>query len=128
MRVSIKDVENGWLVHYDVMEPGEFFEDRKVGEREKAFTYDFKNEKEDTWKRLVCFTAAKLLPWGELYKKIYTQAYDEEKKEWVDNEKYQKRREEKRNRERKEREKKAREKISEERAAKEKRKRKDYKR
>ena len=53
MKVNIKDVKNGWLVHYDMMEHmGEGFEDEKRGEEEKAFVYDFNNEIEETWEKL----------------------------------------------------------------------------
>lgn len=94
MRVKIKDVENGWLVHYDVMEydpdPDNY---RKVGEREKAFTYDFEDEKEDVWRRLGWFLANEFLGW-ELRDKIYVRRYDEEKGEWVGNEEFERRRKE----------------------------------
>ena len=59
MKVKIKTIENGWLVHYEVYEdqpPVNLVIDSiKTGEEEKAFTYDFDDEREDAWRRLVEF-------------------------------------------------------------------------
>ena len=56
MKVNIKDVENGWLVHYDIFEHmGEGFADRKRGEKEKIFAYDFNGEIEEVWEKVIIF-------------------------------------------------------------------------
>jgi len=89
VKIFIKDVENGWLVHYDVMnEGGGDYE--KVGEKEKVFTYDFNEEKENAWRRLEWFVALKFID-SELHKKIYLQTFDEEKGEWVGSQEFHRR-------------------------------------
>lgn len=101
MRIKIKDVENGWLVRYDEMMVVDLPVAEKVGEKEKAFTYDFEDEREDAWRKLECFVAWLFLPYG-LHKEIYLQTYDEEKGEWVGNQEFQRRLQERGARERKE--------------------------
>ena len=59
MKVSIKDIENGWLVHYEVYK-GKLRAYMDVNyvkecEKEKAFTYDFDDKLEDTWKKVINF-------------------------------------------------------------------------
>ena len=59
MKVSIKDIENGWLVHYEVYK-GKLNEYLNINyvkeyEKEKAFTYDVDDELEDTWKKVIDF-------------------------------------------------------------------------
>lgn len=88
MKVFIRDVENGWLVHYDVMSDRDD-NYRKVDEKEKVFTYDFEDEKENTWRRLEWFIAKKLIDW-KLHQRIYLQTYDEKKGKWVGNQEFQK--------------------------------------
>ena len=95
MKVFIKDVENGWLVHYDVI-GGTDDDYKKVGEKEKAFTYyNFEKEKVNAWRRLEWFIADKFLDW-KLHKKMYPRTYDGEKEEWVVNEEFKRRRDENR--------------------------------
>ena len=55
-KARIKELENGWIVNYDTFQHmGEGWNDKKYGTSEKAFTYDFKNEEEATWKKVVDF-------------------------------------------------------------------------
>lgn len=59
MTIRIKIIKNGWLVHYELWKyssPVNYAIDVvKTGEEEKAFTYDFEDEKDATWRKLVEF-------------------------------------------------------------------------
>jgi len=97
MKIILKSVKNGWLAHYEIWESPAYPMDapyRKVGEEEKAFTYDFEDEKEDAWRRLEWFVSSKFIDLG-LHRKIYLQSYDEEKGEWVGRQELKRRRDEK---------------------------------
>jgi len=60
MKVTIKEIESGWLIHYSVYylksskEPYTM-EYVKQYEADKAFVYDFDNEYKQTWEKLVNF-------------------------------------------------------------------------
>lgn len=92
MKIFIKNVVNGWVVHYQVFDN----DDRLRGEKEKAFTYILENEKkkEEVWRRMEWFVAAKFLSW-ELHGKMYPLTYDEEKEEWIGRKEFKRRRDEK---------------------------------
>lgn len=80
MKVNIKDVENGWLVHYDIFEHmGEGFEDRKSGENEKVFVYSFNDEIEEIWEEVIIFISN--LYWDNRNKKGNSKLRYRDKKE-----------------------------------------------
>ena len=58
MKVSIKELENGWLVHYETW-ASNWHEEYKTGEEEKAFAYDFDDEHGATWLNLIDFLREK---------------------------------------------------------------------
>ncbi len=67
MKVSINEIENGWLVHYEIFGYADYktalnllqgtWSGNKVKkyEKEKAFTYDSDDEFENTWKKVLDF-------------------------------------------------------------------------
>lgn len=57
-RIIIKKIDNGWLVRYNVIkqvDTSQSYEYRKFGEQEKAFIYEYPNNKIKAWKDLVKF-------------------------------------------------------------------------
>ena len=54
-KVSIKKIENGWLLHWTGEVYDRHRDEVRIVPREKAFTYDINDEKEATWKRVLSF-------------------------------------------------------------------------
>ncbi len=54
-KVSIKSIENGWLLHWNEEKYDKNRDEVNIIPTEKAFTYDFNDEKEAIWAKVVDF-------------------------------------------------------------------------
>lgn len=60
-KVSIKSIENGWLLHWNEYKYDKHRDEVNIIPTEKAFTYDFNDEKKATWAKVIDFLSVHFL-------------------------------------------------------------------
>jgi|WetSurMetagenome_2_1015567.scaffolds.fasta_scaffold794075_2 hypothetical protein len=67
MKVTVKTISNGWMVavpiYHETMTGPYRFRLDEVGTTEVAFTYDFKEERDRTWGKVLDFITEKMKTW-----------------------------------------------------------------